>query len=359
MKFALSQEHDLLQEMVRSLIEKECPAARRHAIADGDAGFDPAHWRALGELGLAGLMTPAEFGGTGLGLLELALVAESLGEGALPGPFLGHALASLALTLGGSPSQKKAWLPRLATGEALATIAFAEADDIWQPEEWRLAFASGRLSGTKRLVPQAQLADLIVVGVAGGGLVLIERSAAGISLAPFDGVDGTRRLDTLTLDGVCGEALPDGAEAARRVRDAGLVLLAADAFGGAWRLLRDTIAYLDTRVQFGRRLSEFQGIKHQLANLATGLEPSRALLWYAAHAFDQEEADAPRLAAIAKAHITDRAMEIAREAVELHGGIGFTWECGVHLWYKRAMFDRAFLGLPGAQRERSADLAGW
>ncbi|MEO2169097.1 MAG: acyl-CoA dehydrogenase, partial [bacterium] len=277
----------------------------------------------------------------------------------LPGPFLGHALASLALTLGGSPSQKAAWLPRLASGAALGTIAFAEADDVWQPEEWRQAFEGGRLSGTKSLVPQAQLADLIVVGVAGGGLVLIERSAAGVSLTPFSGVDRTRRLDTLTLDGVCGEALPAGAEAARRVRDAGLVLLAADAFGGAWRLLRDTIAYLDTRVQFGRRLSEFQGIKHQLANLATGLEPSRALLWYAAHAFDQGEEESPRLAAIAKAHITDRAMEIAREAVELHGGIGFTWECGVHLWYKRAMFDRAFLGLPGAQRERSADLAGW
>jgi alkylation response protein AidB-like acyl-CoA dehydrogenase len=143
------------------------------------------------------------------------------------------------------------------------------------------------------------------------------------------------------------------------MRDAGLVLLAADAFGCAWQLIRATISYLSAREQFGTRLVQFQAIKHQLANLAAELEPSRALWWYAAHAQDHIPAQAERAAAITKAHVTDRAMDTAREAVELHGGIGFTWECDVHIGYKRALFDRAFLGSPGVHRERSAQLAGW
>ena len=136
-------------------------------------------------------------------------------------------------------------------------------------------------------------------------------------------------------------------------------MLAADAFGAAWSLLQATLDYAGTRQQFGSRLTSFQAVKHQLANMATEIEPTRGLWWFAAHAFDAIPLEAERAAAIAKAHVTDRALEVARGAVELHGGIGFTWECDVQIWFKRVMFDRAFLGNPELHRERSARLAAW
>ncbi len=149
------------------------------------------------------------------------------------------------------------------------------------------------------------------------------------------------------------------AAAAPRVRDAGLLLLAADAFGAATRLIQMTIEYTKVREQFDTPLAQFQSVKHQIANMATDAEQCRGLLWYAAHAFDHIPGDTERSAALAKAHITERAMQVARDAVELHGGIGFTWECDVHMWFKRTMFDRAFLGTPAVHRERNAWLAGW
>jgi alkylation response protein AidB-like acyl-CoA dehydrogenase len=155
------------------------------------------------------------------------------------------------------------------------------------------------------------------------------------------------------------EPLPGGREAAQRVRDAGLVLLAADAFGGAWRLIELTRAHVSAREQFGSPLAQFQAVKHQLANMATDIEPTRGLWWFAAHAQDHVREQAERSAAIAKAHVTERAVQVARGAVELHGGIGFTWECDVQFWFKRALFDRAFLGAPAHHRTRSARLAGW
>jgi alkylation response protein AidB-like acyl-CoA dehydrogenase len=143
------------------------------------------------------------------------------------------------------------------------------------------------------------------------------------------------------------------------VRDAALVLLAADAFGGASRLVEASVEYARTREQFGVVIGQFQALKHQLADMALEVEPARGLYWYAAHAFDHVPEEAERSAALAKAHVTDVFMQVARDAVEAHGGLGFTWECDVQIWFKRAMFDRAFLGSPSLHRERAATLAGW
>ena len=255
MNFSLSAEQELLQSTVRDFAAKECPPQAVHAVFDGEREAVAALWRGLAEIGVAGLVVPEAHGGAGLELLELALVAEELGRGAVPVPFLGHALA------------------------------------------------------------------------------------------------------TLELDGAPAELL--GADTAQRVVDAGCVLLAADAFGAAHRLVRATAAYLQTRQQFGQALAQFQALKHQLANMALEVDPTRGLWWYAAHAFDHVPAEASRAAALAKAHITDRAQQAARDAVEAHGGIGFTWECDVHLWFKRVMFDRLWLGGPELHRERYAALEGW
>ncbi len=359
MDFGLSEEQELLQETVRGFVANECPPPRLREIFDGDSGHDPTLWKGLLEMGLGGLSLREEHGGAGLEILDLALVSEILGSGAVPGPFLGHTLAGLAIQAAGSEAQRRHWLPRLASGEATGAVAFAEAGDRWQPEEWRLAATGDRLSGGKVHVPCASLADVLVVGLAGGELALVERDAPGSHIAPVEGVDRTRRVEELVLSDTPCELLPAGAAHAGALRDTALVMLAADAFGVAWKLVQLTVEYAGTREQFGTPLAQFQAVKHQIANMATDVEPTRGLFWYAAHAVDRLPEEAPRAAAIAKAHITDRALDTARAAVELHGGIGFTWECDVQIYFKRAMFDRAFLGTPEVHRERGAALAGW
>jgi alkylation response protein AidB-like acyl-CoA dehydrogenase len=359
MNFGLSEEQEVLQETVRGFVDRECPPPRLRELFDAGSGHDPALWKGMAEMGLAGLVVPEAWGGAGLELLDLALVAETLGAGCVPGPFLGHSLGCLALVLGASEAQRERWLPALASGAALASVAFAEEGERWDPEDWTAAERRGRLHGSKLYVPAAELADLLVVGVRGGGLALVEKGAPGLRSQPQNGVDRTRPLARLELDGAPCDPLPADPAVAGRVRDAGLVALAADAFGVASRLVQMTVDYTRVRQQFGTPLAQFQAVKHQLANMATAVEPTRALFWYAAHAFDHLPGEAARAAAIAKAHIADRAVETARSAVELHGGLGFTWECDVQIWLKRAMFDRAFLGTPDWQRERSAALGGW
>jgi len=375
--FDLSEEQELLQATLRGFVEKECPPSAVRAAFDAagpeadasvgaGAGADPGLWKGLVELGVAGLVVPEDQGGAGLELLDLALVAEELGHGAVPGPFLGHSLAALALVHGGSPSQRERWLPALASGEALGTVALAEPGgdgDSWDPARWSMDHASGRLSGTKDLVPNASAADLLVVGVAGGGLALVETGAATLDTTPVAGVDRTRRLERVAFEDTPAEPLgggPDGARAtATRVRDAACVLLAADAFGAAWRLVRMAAAYAEDRHQFGRPIAGFQAVKHQLADMALDVDPTRGLWWYAAHAWDHRPDEAPRAAALAKAHVTDRAHAAAQGAVKIHGGLGFTWESDVQIWFKRTLFDRAWGGTPEHHRERIARLAGW
>ena len=359
MDFALSEDQQLLQQTVQGFLERECPAARVRELYDADEPGETALWREAAELGLAGLAIPEAHGGAGFELLELALVSEVLGEGAAPLPFLGHSLAALAVLGAGSPQQRETWLPRLASGAVLASVALGESADAWEPDRWTVECSEERLTGVKRYVTGASGADLLVVGLAGGELALLEPGAPGCSLEPLDTLDRTRRLSGLRLEGAPAERLPEGVAFAPRLRDAGLVLLAADAFGSAWSLLRKTIDYLGTREQFGTRITQFQAVKHELANLATELEPARGLYWFSAHAFDHVPDEAERSAALAKAHVTDRSLDVARRAVELHGGIGFTWECDAHIWLKRTMFDRSYLGGPDSHRDRCARLAGW
>lgn len=354
MDFSLSEEQQLFQQMVRSFVENECPPQTVRAIFDGKRDAD-ALWQGLSGLGVPGLLVPEAHGGAGLELLEAALAAEELGRGAVPVPFLGHALATLALARGGSPALQQRWLPRLATGAARATVALAEDDGSWLPATWQTELAGGRVRGRKVLVPEADGAALFVVGCGGGALALVE-AGPDVRIVAEASIDRGRPLATLEIDGASAETL--GLDASRLV-DAASVLLAADAFGAAHRLVRATVEYLKTRRQFGQPLAQFQAVKHQLANMALDVDPARGLWWYAAHAFDHAPDGASRAAALAKAHVTDRAQQVVRDAVEAHGGIGFTWECDVQIWFKRVMFDRLWLGAPELHRERYASLEGW
>jgi alkylation response protein AidB-like acyl-CoA dehydrogenase len=354
--FSLTEEQELLQETIARFVAAECPPQTVRAIYDGDRSLVAGLSKGLAELGVAGLVVPESHGGAGLELLDLALVAEQLGRGAVPAPFLGHALAALAIARGGSAAQQAKWLPRLAAGDAHATVALAEIDASWLPSQWQIALANGRVRGRKQLVPEAEGADLFVVGCRGGALVLVE-AGPGVRVTAEPTLDRGRALATVDLEDAPAEPLaPGGAES---LVDAGCVLLAADAFGAAHQLLRATATYVQSRRQFGQSIAQFQAVKHQLANMAVDIDPARGLWWYAAHAFDHAPGEVARAAALAKAHITDRGQQVARDAVEAHGGIGFTWECDVHIWFKRILFDRLWLGAPELHRERFAALEGW
>ncbi len=362
MDFGLSEEQELLQETLRGYVANECPTTTLREIFDSEACYDPKLWEGLLEMGIGGLIVPEEYGGVEMEVLDLALVAEVAGEGSLPIPLLGHSLAVAAILYGGSEEQKQKWLPDLASGELLGSIALAELSETgesWEAADSSVVLADGKLSGKKTFVPHAGFADLVVVNTKGGGLAVVEMANSGAKVEPLDGLDRTRPIGSILFDGASAEELPQGAEAAGKVRDLGLILLAADAFGVAAKLTRMTIEYTKERKQFGTPLAQFQAVKHSIANMATDMEPTRALWWYAAHAFDHIAEDSEKTAALAKAHITERSMQAARDAFELFGGIGYTWECDLQFWFKRAMFNRTFLSTPGVHQERYAQLVGW
>lgn len=359
MDFGLSEEQEMLQETIRGFAQNECPTTRLRELFDEGAGHDPALWSALAEMGVAGLIVPEEHGGAGMEILDLALVAEVLGEFALPGPFLGHALATRGVILAGSEAQRAEILPPLASGDEIATVALQETDASWQPESWSARLRGGRLTGEKTIVSHARLSDHLLVGLEDGELAWVDTRARGVSIEDLGGIDRTRPVARVRFEAAPAEKLEGGAQAAWQLVETAAVLLAADAFGAASKLIDLDVAYAKEREQFGQPIAQFQAIKHTIAKLGTDIEPARALFWFAAHALDAIPEEAPRAAAVAKAHITDRAMNAARESVELHGGYGFTWECEVQMWFKRIMLDRALLGTPDAWRERTAVLGDY
>ena len=359
MDFGLSEEQEMLQETIRGLAQNECPTTRLRELFDAGEGHDPALWSALVEMGVAGLTVPEAQGGAGMELLDLALVAEVLGEFAIPSPFLGHALAIQGILLRGSPAQQAELLPALAAGEQIASVALQESDTAWAPVDWTAKLDGDRVSGVKTLVTHATLADRLLVGVQGGELVWVDARGEGVSIEPVAGVDRTRPIATVRLDGAPAERLDGGSGEPMELLRAAAVLLAADAFGAASKLIDLDVAYAMEREQFGQPIAQFQAIKHTIARLGTDIEPSRALWWYAAHALDHLPDEAPRAASVAKSHITDRAMHAARQSVELHGGYGFTWECEVQMWFKRIMLDRSLFGTPDQHRDLTAEIGGY
>jgi alkylation response protein AidB-like acyl-CoA dehydrogenase len=359
MDFGLSEEQEMLQETVRGFVQNECPTTRLRDLFDEGSGHDSALWSALAEMGVTGLIVPEEQGGAGMELLDLALVAEVLGEAAMPGPFLGHSLAVLGIRLLASEAQQASLLPTLATGDQIATVALQEGDMGWAPRDWTVKADGNRIFGVKTIVMHANIADRILVGLQGGHLAWVDARADGVDIEGLNGIDRTRPFAKVTFSGAPAEILHGGAGQSEQLTDAAAVLLSADAFGAASRLIDLDVAYSQSRVQFGQPIGQFQAVKHMIARLGTELEPTRALWWYAAYALDHLPHEASRAASLAKAHISERAMTTARESVELHGGYGFTWECEVQMWFKRIMFDRTFLGTPEQHRERCAELAGW
>lgn len=384
MDFGLSEEQEQLRDQARDLLARECPTARVRKAMESASGFDTDLWRTFGEAGLLGVLVPEEWGGAGLTLLDAAVIAGEVGRAVAPGPFVASAVgAALALREAGARAQQRAWLPKLASGEAVATLAIAEPgeprfDACGIAGRARAAGASGyRLAGEKVFVDGAAVADLWLValrtgparaagakagGFAGVGLFAVPRDADGAATEDLVSLDETRRTGELRLRDVKvakDALLPRGEKALGRVIDACAIAIAAESLGGAERALELAADYVKVREQFGRPVGSFQAVQHLAAESVARIEPARALLWYAAWAWDARPKEAPLAAAMAKAACCDVYRAVSRTAIEMFGGIGFTWENDMHLYFKRALVNAAAFGDGTWQRERVAALSGF
>jgi alkylation response protein AidB-like acyl-CoA dehydrogenase len=302
------------------------------------------------------MMIPEQFGGIGCSLLDTALVAETLGACIAPVPFVAAAvMAPLALTLAGSEQQQSRWLGQLAEGNLIAGVAIGEMTS--SREDAGVESDRSKLSG-KALFALDFESDLYVVADQNQRLFIVESNAAGLQRRLLTTIDGTRRVGELVFQDVAAEQLPisNDPEICARLVDAGRIILAADTMGAAQTMLNKAVDYAKTRVQFGRAIGSFQAVKHMCAEMAAELEPCRAMVWYAAHAFDALPDESRLVACHTKAHLSEVGTFIARTATEVHGGIGFTDELGLHLWFKRIGANRQLLGGPNLLREEAAQL---
>jgi alkylation response protein AidB-like acyl-CoA dehydrogenase len=358
MNFLLSEEQKAMQEALARVLADRCDSRSLHALIDAKGDLDTELWRLLADQGMTGIGIAEAHGGLGLGVVDLALASEMLGRAAAPVPLHGHWLAAHAIGQSTDAAQKARWLPDLASGRKIATVAFAEDGARWMPDAWTLEGGKS-LSGVKRFAPCAASADIAVVGLKGGELAVVDLHGAGVRIEALAGIDRTRPMGDLHFENAACERLAAPAGAAERTFNAGLAIIAADAFGGASRCLDMAVEYAKVREQFGRKIGGFQALRHQLANLANEVEPCRGMYWFGAYAQDSDPAQATHAASLAKAHVGQRYLEAARSALEYHGGIGFTWEYDSHIWLKRAMLDQSWLGNADAHYLRAADHAGW
>jgi alkylation response protein AidB-like acyl-CoA dehydrogenase len=368
MDFGLSGDQEALQRAARELLARECPPALVRATAKTADGIPRSLQAKMAELGWIGLAAPEAEGGLGLGTLELALVCEELGRVAAPGPFLPTQLVTAALVRAGSKAQRGRWLPRLLSGETLAALAYLEDTDRHDPAGITLAArrtrAGWQLDGAKLFVQGVPGADLLLVaartGREGVSLFLVEAAAPGVRVRPEETVDLTRRVGEVRLRDVAVDRSAllgregGGWPILARLLDLGAIGIAADSFGGAARALEMAVEYSRVRQQFGRPIGSFQAIKHMAAEMVAEVEPARSLVWYAAYAFDHRPGEASRAASIAKARLGDVFSRTVNRAVQMHGGIGFTWEHDLQLWFKRACWNEVAFGDPTFHRERLA-----
>lgn len=361
MNFSFSEEQDAFREVLKRFLESKSPATEVRRLMETESGWDEAVWSQIcEELGLPGIAIPETYGGQGFGFVELGIVLEEMGRSLLCAPFFSSAvLAGNAILNAGSESDKQALLPGIAAGTTRATLALAEASGTWGPEGIDLVATAGEqdyaLSGTKTLVVDGCTATSIIVvgrlagtsGADGITFFVVEPEASGLARRGLDVIDPTRKLAKLSFDNVPAKALGEpgqGAGALELTLRQACVALANESVGGAQQLFDSAIEYVRMRMQFGRAIGSFQAIKHKCADMLLELELAKSAAYYAAEAVSEEDDDAAAVASLAKASACDAYMAMARDTIQLHGGIGFTWENDTHLWYKRAKSSQVFLG---------------
>jgi alkylation response protein AidB-like acyl-CoA dehydrogenase len=371
MNFGFSEEQEMLSAQARKLVQGSSPLSEVRRVTRTPLGHDPAVWQQMAELGLVGLLVPERCGGAGLGWVDVVVLLEATGRGLLPSPLLSCLLASAALIEHGDEAQQSAWLPRIARGELIATVALLERDQRVGIEgvQARISGSGDQrtLDGEKAFVHDVGSAQLFVVAAReadGVGLYLVERGQAGVSAESHALIDATKRMGTLRLSGVrvAREAVlvapPRGAGALARLLDAGAVAVAAEAVGAAQAVHELTVEYAKTRRQFGVAIGKFQGVKHPLAEMHVEIETAKSLVYYAGWALDSAPGELPRSAAMAKAYASDAFARVGVDAIQLHGAIGYTEEYDAQLYLKRSKWVRPQFGDADHHYERIAQLGG-
>ncbi len=357
MEFTFSEEQEQFREMVRRYLADRSPTTTVRETMETGLGFDPALWADINrDLGLAAIAIPEEHGGQGFSWVETCIALEEAGRALLCAPLLSTSLAGLAITLAGDEETKTSWLPRLATGDVRGTIAFTEADGNWDVSQATARLTDGRLTGVKHYVLDGASADLFVINAVsdqGVCLAVVPADEEGVSADAVTSLDPTRRLATVTFDGAKAQRLlQSSAATSSAIFDAALVAIANESVGGASALLEETVEYVKMRHQFGRPIGSFQAVKHRCANMLLEVELAKSVAYYAAEAFAEGDTESATLASAAKASAGDAYLLAARDAIQLHGGIGFTWDNDTHLWFKRAKHNEVIFGDPTFHRER-------
>ncbi|HET7873890.1 MAG TPA: acyl-CoA dehydrogenase family protein [Methylomirabilota bacterium] len=371
MNFGFNDEQELLRSTARKFFENECPSEVVRKLMDTPEGMTPALWSKLAEQGWLGLTYPEAYDGMGLGLVDLVVLMEEMGRAVVPGPYFSTVLLGGGIVLeAGSEAQKKEWLPKIAGGQARLALAWLEPSAQLGAEGITLTAAEqgGKyiLSGTKLFVHDAHTADALVVaartGKAGVSLFLVPKGAKGLEVALLPTMDQTRKLCEVTLKDVAvgADALVGAAGAGwpalERVIDRATVGLCAEMCGGAQKVLDMTVEYAKIRQAFGRPIGSYQGVKHKAADMLVDVENSKSITYYAAWAMDERVPEAPLAVSMAKAYVSDAYRRVSANGIQLHGGIGFTWEHDLHLYFKRAKGSEFTFGDATYHRERVAQL---
>ncbi len=353
MEFGLNESQEILRESARKFFIGECPIAEVRRLMETDTAFDAKLWAKLAEQGYTGIIFPEEFGGVGLGIVEFILLMEEAGRSLLPGPFFSTvALAGSVLDAVANRDQKKKYLAPICRGEARSTVAFLEAAGSWDPADVHLTVVNGKLRGEKLFVPDAAVADWIIVA-ARNGVFLADSKASGIRVEPMLGMDLTRKLYSVQFDNTPAEKIGETAGLSRAF-DIATTALAAEMVGGMQRTLDITVEYAKTRKQFGKPIGIFQAVQHQCADMYLETESSRSAVYYAAWALQENTPDAAAAVSIAKIYASDASRTVGNRGIQVHGGMGFTWENDIHLYYRRAKASETAFGDATFHRERLA-----
>ena len=374
MILGVTEEQEELRASVRRFLADRAPITAVRELMETTDGLDAGVWRQAGEqLGLQGIAIPEEYGGAGFSFAEQAIVLEELGAALYGGPYLASAvLAAAALLASPDEDARKTYLPGIASGDTIATLAFTEEDGSWEPDAIRLTAnaaqddsANGwQLDGRKSFVLDGHTANLILVVARTGdalSLFAVPAEASGLTRTALPTLDQTRklaRLDFAAVPAMLIGSVGDGRAVLSRALDVAAIAQAAEQLGGAQRALDMAVEYAKVRHQFGRPIGSFQAIKHRCADLLLEVESLRSAVQYAAAAVAEDSAEVPVVAALVKAYASDVYFHVAAENIQIHGGIGFTWEHDAHLYFKRAKASELFLGDASYHREHLASRIG-
>jgi alkylation response protein AidB-like acyl-CoA dehydrogenase len=338
MQFGPDESQELLRNSARNFFSGECPMSEVRRLMETDTAYDSRLWRKLADQGYTGIIFPEEYGGAGLGKVELILLMEEAGRGLLPGPFFSTvALGGSLIDVVASAEQKNKYLAPICRGEARSNVA-----------------VNGNLSGEKLFVPDAAVADFILV-LAQNGVFVVDARSPSVTISPMSSMDLTRKVYSVQFKGAPAEKLGD-LGAVHAAIDLATVALVAEMVGGMQRTLDLTVEYAKTRKQFGKTIGSFQAVQHQCADMYLETESSRSAAYYAAWALQENAPDASAAVSIAKIYASDAGRTVGNRGIQIHGGMGFTWENDLHLYYRRAKASEIAFGDATFHRERLARL---